>query len=55
MHKELLAQSPLLALPLMALLLFLTVFVVVCFRTLLRRAGDYAPAANMPLQEDGHE
>ena len=55
MHKDLLAQSPLLALPLAALLIFLGVFLVICIRTMVKRAPDYAPAASLPLDEDRHE
>ena len=55
MHKDLLAQSPLLALPLAALLIFLAVFLVICVRTMAKRPREYAPAASLPLEEDGHE
>ncbi len=57
MHKDLLAHSPLLALPLAALFLFLAVFVVVCLRTMSRRAQAYARVASLPLdeQESPHE
>jgi cbb3-type cytochrome oxidase subunit 3 len=52
MHKELLTHSPLLALPLAALLLFFFVFVAVVLRTMTKRAHDYAPQAALPLQDD---
>jgi cbb3-type cytochrome oxidase subunit 3 len=56
MHKDLLAQSPLLILPLAALLIFFAVFVFVVLRTMARRAPEYATAAALPLQEEGsHE
>ena len=55
MHKDLLAQSPLLALPIAALLIFVAVFLFVCVRTMARKPRDYAPAANLPLEEDDHE
>jgi cbb3-type cytochrome oxidase subunit 3 len=50
-HKELLAQSPLLALPIAALLIFFAVFVVVVLRTMAKRSGDYARAAALPLDD----
>jgi hypothetical protein len=56
-HKELLAQSPLLALPIAALLIFVAVFAVVCVRTMRKKALAYAPIANLPLapEEESHE
>ncbi len=55
MYKDLLAQSPLLALPLAALLIFFGVFVAVVMRTMARRAPAYAQAADLPLRgEDRH-
>jgi hypothetical protein len=53
MHKDLLAQSPLLVLPLAALLIFFAVFVFVVCRTMLRRPPEYASAAALPLEEEG--
>jgi hypothetical protein len=55
MYKDLLAHSPLLALPIAALLIFLAVFLAVCVRAMTRKPRDYAPAANLPLEEDCHE
>ena len=55
MHKDLLAHSPLLALPIAALLIFVAIFLVVCLRTMSRKPRDYAPAASLPLEEDHHE
>jgi len=52
MHKELLHGSPLLALPLFALALFLTVFVVECVRALRKPRAEVARQANLPLTED---
>jgi cbb3-type cytochrome oxidase subunit 3 len=51
MHKELLAQSPLLALPLAALVIFLGVFVYVVLRAMTRAKGEIAEAAYLPLNE----
>jgi hypothetical protein len=55
MHKELLAQSPLLALPLIALFLFLAVFVGVVVRALSRSRAEIDACAALPLEEDRHE
>lgn len=52
MHKQLLAQSPLLALPLAALLLFLGVFLLWVVFTYGRRAEAYARIAALPLADD---
>ncbi len=52
MHKELLAQSPLLALPLVALALFLTVFLVECARALRKPRAEVLRDASLPLTED---
>ena len=52
MHKDLLTQSPLLALPLAALLIFFGVFVVVVLRTMAKRAPEYARAAALPLEQE---
>jgi cbb3-type cytochrome oxidase subunit 3 len=51
-HKQLLTQSPLLALPLFALLLFLAVFALWVLRTYARRAEAYAKVAALPLESD---
>ena len=56
MYKDFLAHSPLLALPIAALFVFLGVFVVVVTRTMARRAPAYARLATLPLREEGrHE
>lgn len=52
MHTDLLTQSPLLALPLAALLIFFGVFVVVVLRTMAKRAPEYARAAALPLEQE---
>ncbi|HSO40861.1 MAG TPA: hypothetical protein VLT33_50390 [Labilithrix sp.] len=54
MKSELLAKSPLLALPLIALFLFIAVFVAMVFVTMKKRAPAYDPLARMPL-DDGDE
>ena len=52
MYKDLLAQTPLLALPLYALFLFLAVFASVVIRALTRARKDVAVAAHLPLVDD---
>jgi len=54
MKAEFLAKSPLLALPLAALFLFLAVFLTVVLLTMRRRALVYEPLARLPL-DDGEE
>lgn len=54
MYKDLLAQSPLLVLPIVALFLFLGVFVAVLVRTLARKPARFDAAARLPL-EDSNE
>jgi len=55
MKSELLAKSPMLALPLVALFLFLAVFAVVFVVTMKKRAPAYDPLARMPLDDEGHD
>ena len=52
MKSELLARSPMLALPLIALFLFITVFVAMFIITVKKRAPAYEPLARMPLDDD---
>jgi cbb3-type cytochrome oxidase subunit 3 len=52
MYRQLLEKSPLLALPLFALFLFLIAFAAVVIRTYARRADSYAKTAGMPLADD---
>ena len=52
MYKELLAQSPLLALPLMAMALFMVVWVATTVRALTLSRAEADRAARMPLAED---
>jgi hypothetical protein len=51
-YKDLLAQTPLLALPLGALFLFLAVFAFVVIRALTHARRDVALAAHLPLVDD---
>ena len=52
MKSELLARSPLLALPLIAFVLFLVVFLTVFFVTMSRKARAYEPVARLPLDDE---
>jgi len=52
MHKELLAQSPLLALPLLALVVFVVVFVVTSYRAMTQNKQEIEHASSLPLSED---
>lgn len=49
MYKTLLAGSPLLSLPLVALFIFVVVFVAIVIRTMLAKPSSYATVANLPL------
>jgi hypothetical protein len=49
MHKELLAQSPLLVLPLAAMFVFIAVWVVTAVRVMTRSRADLEEAARLPL------
>ena len=55
MHKELLTHSPLLALPIFAMLVFIAVFVAVSVVTLTRRKRAYDEVANLALEDGSHE
>ena len=52
MKSELLARSPMLVLPLVALFLFVAVFLAVLIITMKKRAPAYDPLARMPLEDD---
>ena len=52
MKSELLARSPLLVLPLVALFLFVAVFLAMLVVTMKKRAPAYDPLARMPLDDD---
>jgi hypothetical protein len=56
MYKDLLCQTPLLYLPIAAMLIFMAVFVAVLIRTMSRRASAYSENAALPLcEETPHE
>lgn len=46
------ADSPLLALPILSLAIFLGVFLLVSFRTFGRKAAEYSEVAALPLADD---
>jgi hypothetical protein len=52
MYKDLFVQSPLLVLPLVAMFLFLTVFVLVAIRATKSSRREMEAAARMPLGGD---
>ena len=54
MYREFFAQSPVLALPILSLLIFIAVFAGIVLRTLRRRPATFAGVAALPL-EDGME
>jgi hypothetical protein len=50
--SDLLARSPLLALPLVALFLFIVVFVAMFIVTMRKRAPAYEPLARLPFEDE---
>jgi cbb3-type cytochrome oxidase subunit 3 len=50
--SDLLARSPLLVLPLVALFLFIVVFVAMVIVTMRKRARNYEPLARLPLEDE---
>lgn len=52
MKSELLAQSPLLILPLFAFFLFMAVFLTVVITTMSRKAAAYEPIERLPIDGD---
>jgi hypothetical protein len=52
MHKELLAQSPLLVFPILAQLVFLGVFVSTTYRAMTQSKREIDAASSLPLSED---
>ena len=56
MYREFFARSPLLGLPLLSLVIFITVFALLVVRAMRRRPASFEPLANLPLElerEDG--
>ncbi len=55
MKSEMLAHSPLLALPLVALFMFLAIFLGIFVMTMKKKALAYEPIARLPLEgeDDG--
>jgi cbb3-type cytochrome oxidase subunit 3 len=54
MYRDLFVQSPLLVLPVVAMFLFLTVFVVIAIRATTASRREMDTAARLPLGDD-HE
>jgi cbb3-type cytochrome oxidase subunit 3 len=52
MYRQLLEHSSLLIYPLIALVLFLAVFIAVVIRTFAKRADAYESTASLPLMDD---
>jgi cbb3-type cytochrome oxidase subunit 3 len=52
MFRQLLEHSSLLSYPLVALVIFLTVYVLVFLRTFARKPAAYDATAALPLQDD---
>jgi hypothetical protein len=50
MHKDLLAQSPLLVLPIAAMFVFITVWVTAAVRVMTRSRSELDEAARLPLE-----
>ncbi len=55
MYRDLLAHTPLLALPIFAMFVFLTVFATAIVWTLTRRRNTYAMVAALPLENDDEQ
>jgi len=53
MHKELLQQSPLLILPLVAMFIFLGIWVIAAVRVLTKSPAEMAAAGRLPLEPEG--
>lgn len=52
MFRQLLDHSPLLSYPLIALVIFFTVYVAIFIRTYAKKASAYDATAALPLQDD---
>lgn len=55
MAREFFASSPLLALPVIALCLFLAAFTLITWRALRRKPAELEPIARLPLDDDPTE
>jgi hypothetical protein len=55
MYKDLLVHSPLLALPLLAMFLFLFAWIAASVRAMTRPRHEVEGLARLPLVEDEHE
>jgi hypothetical protein len=52
MHRDLLAQSPLLVLPLIAMFAFMAVWVIAAVRVMTRSRPEMDAASRLPLEDD---
>jgi hypothetical protein len=52
MYREFYMHSPLLTLPIIALVIFLVVFGAIVVTTLRKRGGELEPLAQLPLNDD---
>lgn len=55
MHQEVLAQSPLLVLPVLAMFLFMAVWVIAAVRVMTCSRSEMEEAARLPLGGDDHD
>jgi hypothetical protein len=55
MAEEFFASSPLLMLPILSLLVFLTVFLTVVVRTIRTSEDTISSRASLPLEDQSHE
>jgi hypothetical protein len=55
MHADLLAQTHLLALPLVALIVFLAVYFAVILRAMLSSRSEISSLAHIPFEGEGNE
>jgi cbb3-type cytochrome oxidase subunit 3 len=51
MYREFFIQSPVLGLPILSLLIFITVFAGIVVRTMRRRGSQFDEAASLPLND----
>ncbi|HEY1960605.1 MAG TPA: hypothetical protein VGH28_33570 [Polyangiaceae bacterium] len=55
MYRDVLSHTPLLALPIFAMFVFLAVFVSASALALARRKRAYDEVANLPMKDECHE
>jgi len=52
MWRQFFTQSPVLALPMISMAIFMLTFAAVVIRTFRKKAGGFDPLASLPLDED---